>query len=527
MSPTASPIHRSPPAASRRDGTRAALLTALAVVVAGFAYRALLSFRPSTSISLEVEGWFFEPADTSPLVVLALAGWLTYRRRRRLARLPARPGPWPLSAALLTAGVGGFAWALRANAPDLLVLSLICNVFGAANLVAGLPAVRILAVPGALLLFALPLPAPLLNQVVWRFQIWTADYTGLLLYALGLPALVAGERIIQSHNVFAIIETCSGMRSIETLALLAVLMVDLFRRRGVHALLVIAASPFIAFAINGLRALALMYNPHADINAVHNLQGIVMLLGGVMVLYAFDGVLERVLPRAPPPPAPPAADGEAPAAPLRPRLVLAGGLLGGLAIVSLTLGPGPAPVFGASLPSEVIGRHLDGWRAVDVPTDYLFFGKTGFAQALHRRYTRDGARVDLFLATEPLGRRYRSALSPKTAVPGSGWIVEESGIRERGGREVAESVARRGTSRRLVHHWVEGSDGLAIESLRALLALDAAFARDRIPVVVRLSTPLQGGPEGRRAAAERLVEFRHLLDDSLKKLVTPRARTST
>ena len=105
--------------------------------------------------------------------------------------------------------------------------------------------------------------------------------------------LVSGDRLILDRGLFAIIETCSGLRSIETLALLAILMIDLFGRRGRHALILLVLSPFVAFLINGLRCLGLIFNPHADIASIHNLQGIAMLLGGVLLLYFVDGLLAR------------------------------------------------------------------------------------------------------------------------------------------------------------------------------------------------------------------------------------------
>ena len=50
---------------------------------------------------------------------------------------------------------------------------------------------------------------------------------------------MSGDQILHSGQVFQIIETCSGLRTAETLTMLAVLMVDLFRRRGAHALILI------------------------------------------------------------------------------------------------------------------------------------------------------------------------------------------------------------------------------------------------------------------------------------------------
>ena len=134
-------------------------------------------------------------------------------------------------------------------------LSLVLACFATANLLGGRAALRIVWPPVVFLLFALPIPSPLRHALVWKFQIWTAEATGWLLYMLGVPAVVSGDRIQLANTVFAVIETCSGLRSVITLSMLAVLMVDLFRRSGLHAWLVLAFAPVLAFGTNALRCL--------------------------------------------------------------------------------------------------------------------------------------------------------------------------------------------------------------------------------------------------------------------------------
>jgi exosortase len=469
------------------------------LLLAVFAYRYLLAERPKTSLSLGVEGWFFEPSDTSPPVIALLALWLVMRRWRRLSCLPAVAGPPWVTGLLFGAAVGIYVWAIRVAAPDLQAFALFFHVLGVAHWLAGSAALRILLVPAVVLLFAVPMPAPLLNDVVWRLQIWTADYSGFLLHALDLPALVSGDQILRSDNVFAIIETCSGLRSIETLTLLAVLMVDLFGRRGAHALILIGAAPFVAFFINGFRALGLILNPHSGVAAVHNLQGIVMLLGGVLLLYGLDGLLGRVVPHRPPPSAPPLPAHSA-VAPLIRRLLGVTALLCLLIGLSLAVTPWHLEPLDQRLPAEAIARDLDGWRASDLKTDW-----------------------ELFVGSAALGRRHRSLFSPKTGLPGSGWIVEERSRERVDGRILEEKVVRKGTRRLLVQHWYEGTRGLAVETARALFGLDASpLRRDVLPVVVRVATPAGREPTSREAARTRLARFAGLLDPSLNELSTPR-----
>src|SRR5207247_932293 len=108
-------------------------------------------------------------------------------------------------------------------------------------------------------------------------------------------------------------------------------------------------------------------------------------------------------------------------------------------------------------------------------TDRLFLGSTGFRDSATRRFLRDGHPVDVFVGVGWRAGRARSALAPKTAIPGSGWILERSEPRTPapGGAAVWSGIYRSGTQRLLVYHWYEGAEGLVTETLRALTAIDA------------------------------------------------------
>ena len=496
-------------------------LVSLAGLFAVLAYRGLLTFRPRTGQALDTEAFLFEPSDTSPPVILILVLWLAMRRSKRFARLAALEGPRLLTAALLAAGLGTLVWALLVGAPDLQAISLFFNLLAFANLLGGTAAVRIAVVPACVLGFALPMPAPFLNAVVWKAQIWTANYAGFLLDVLGMPALVSGDQILRSDAVFAIIETCSGLRGIETLTLLAFLMADLFGRRGLHAVCLVLLAPPIAFMINGFRALGLILNPHSDIEVVHNAQGIVMLLIGVLVLYGFDTLLARRIRR------PPLVTEDAPhgarRARLVPRLLAMIGLLAMTAGVSYAVPPWELPSLHAPAPGEIVPAELGGWSSKELNTDWLFLGKSGLRQAIYRDYQRLGRRVTAFIGVGAPDLRFQSLLSPKTGIPGSGWTVEEEDSIQRGEQTVDVRVARKGTRRLLIHHWYEGVGSVASESLRVLTGIEGSdFRRNRNTLVVRLATPLGRGESARERADQILEDFTASLEGYLDELSLPR-----
>ena len=68
----------------------------LNVILGVFAYRGLLTFKPvlhsasQTTLTRDVEDFFFTPSETAPLVVVLLSLWILYHRRVALFALPRR-----------------------------------------------------------------------------------------------------------------------------------------------------------------------------------------------------------------------------------------------------------------------------------------------------------------------------------------------------------------------------------------------------------------------------------------------------
>jgi exosortase len=536
---------RAPPSVARalawfsahpRDAALWALNAALAVV----AFGALVTFDPEPTLEREFEDVFFQPSDSSPSLVLLMAAWLAYRRWHRLLRVPARAGTvWPAGVLALLSGAT-LSWAVYTGARDLRTVALMLMVQSVACGFGGWRAMRVLMVPTLFLGFAIPMPAPLLNVLLTQMQLWTADFTGFLLYQLGLTAFVSGIEIHVDPNHFAVIETCSGVRITETLSMLTILMIDLFRRRGLHALILLALTPPVAFLFNGFRALSLILNPYSEIVQVHSLQGIAMLIGGILLLYFADGLLGKVLR-----PHRERRIGAAADAPSRPGPGFATAALGILATAALLIPPwGPIPR--PALPSfRMPFMEMEGWEATDLALDRRFLGRIGRHWDLGRRFRRGREFVDLYFGVGNRSDRAASVLFSKALLQGGKWHTEqripilepfsdaaagsdgESIEPPRGpGRDalyggegpeslqVVVSLARRF----LMVAWQEQADGLAAETARSFLGLDRSpFRRAGTPVVVRLSTPIAGRDPAQIERAElRLRDFYAQLKPTLE-----------
>ena len=484
-------------------------LLAVGVALLGFAYRPMATWGTRYgSVEYEVEQFLMTPNDQAPVVVVALAAWLAYRRIPRLAALAPARGPLAAIALSFAFGIGTAVWAFHVGAEDLLAFSLIGNATGLVVLRWGLPGLRVMWVPIVFLLFSLPIPAPLLVTTLWNLRIWTAEYTGWILYVLGMPAFVSGDQIVRATQTFEVIEGCSGLRSIETLTMLAILLVDLFGRRGWHAAVIVVSAPLVAFGMNGLRVLTMILNPHSDIVAIHSLQGIAILLSGLLTLYGLDALLARVGSGS--------SDSEGDAAAAIPLGAMARGTLGAgvvMALVSLATPKADYPASRGVDLDGLIEEAIGETRLQQPPRDeqYMFRGRVRYRSWDRRRYRIGLMGIDVFIATGDRRDRRTSILSPLTQVPGTGWRVRESWSAEIDGRRVLASVVEKGMERRVSYHGYEGYEALWLETLRTLLAIDRSPYGSREPVaVVRVSasTPSLEPKQRERAEAQLQSAYR-------------------
>jgi EpsI family protein len=273
-----------------------------------------------------------------------------------------------------------------------------------------------------------------------------------------------------------------------------------------------------------VRILTMMLNPYSEIVSVHAIQGVVVLLGGLGLIYALDLGLERwrAWP-AMPIPEPPPRSGSSWLAPVaRPRFILATSALAALCAASFGMPRWDSSALGEVAIQGLLGHEVEGLRReLRLEGDGAFFGKAGVSQAFHRRYRRDGDFVEVFVGHWNGARPDVSPFSPKMAYPGSGWAIEDEAETwlEPGPLRVETRQVRRWTSRRLVYHWNVGRGSLAAESLRSLLVLDRLPGWQRPGAfVVRLATNLDLEGAGRAAAEGRLRAFARAVREGLRPL---------
>jgi exosortase/archaeosortase family protein len=391
---------------------------------------------------------------------------------------------------------------------------------GAGALLFGPDFCRPLILPLLVLTFAIPLPGVLANHLLYPLELRDAKDVEWMLHTLGIPALREGTGLYLSGRTFAVIEACSGLRSIQVLTLLAVAWSSFFAVRLPHALVLILAAPLIAYGVNLLRILSLVLTPYPDVVSMHTAQGVLVFLAGLVVLYGVDDLLRRVWPvpeESPTPQASPRLERGHDRERTRRGLALAGLLL---LMVGAPFALGPWRVDAPDQSSPIrLAKQLNGFEArQSTRVSPRLLGSVALGRSIDREYERDGEVVRVFVGWDDRSRRDRSLLSPLHALPGPEWEPEErTRLPAEAGHPSIEAILARSSAQRVLSYWWSaGRGGLPQEVLRASLATDQSFLRrPGGALVVRLSVDLQTVGDDRERGHELLREFLGLLRTSL------------
>ncbi|MCG6898628.1 MAG: exosortase/archaeosortase family protein [Gammaproteobacteria bacterium] len=488
------------------------LLLVLLLLLLVLAFHQLIIGEAASDFMPNVVEAFFSVSGLSPQFAYALvAGLLWVRRKDIAAAYHGRGTPWS-SMLFLVPGISLFLWGHFVGAMDLIHVSLILVGFGTARFLSGRRLTRAILPPVLILVLATPLPAVFINQIIFPMQLMDTRHSVWLLNAIGLPSLAEGDMISMAESSTHFAESCTALGFSLWLTVFALAYVYLFRITHWHAVLLVLSAPFIAYAVNLLRAFTLVLNPAMEVLTIHTVQGVVFFLIGFSLLYAVDNLLmhslandrkEHVVPT-------PASRVDESFGDKQGKLTVLVLLFTALIIASLTLPKWPAPSTRAT-PAIRLPDELGEWKLVEnQPVSYRFLGSVRYSSTLYRSYSKNNEPVSVFIGTDDRLRRHRSLLSDKNAYPGEIGLVQERSVVDLGpdvGNAVA-IVTDKGTQRLLSYSWYEGVESIAKEVLYAWLALDQSPFRRAEPMrVTRLTTFVELTPEGRMHADKRLRAF--------------------
>ncbi len=251
-----------------------------------------------------VDDWRVDENYSHGFLIPFISAYAVWSNRDRIFSTPVAPRVLPggaltaLAVLMLMAGIVGAELYLARVSMVLSLAALALYFFGAEWL-------KRLVFPIGLLLFAIPIPNIVFNQIAFPMQLIASDYATRAIRLFGVPALREGNVIELAQMKLQVVEACSGIRSLVTLAMLAVVYAYFTEKRWWRRVALVVAVIPIAIVANAARVAGTGVAAHhwgirAAEGFLHGFSGWLVFVVAVLLLLLFAQLLnwiERLLRR--------------------------------------------------------------------------------------------------------------------------------------------------------------------------------------------------------------------------------------
>jgi exosortase B len=254
-------------------------------------------------IDIEQVIWRQEPGTAAP-IILAIVAWLILRERKLIStptltreRSTALWGKVALASGLLCYVAGRSQMVLQLQA-----ISQIPVLLGLSMLLVNRQGRRRLWFPILFLIFLVPVPGSVLDELLLPLKQWVSQSVVWLLYHAGLPVARNGVVITIGSYELLIADACSGLNSMLALSGIGLLYVYLAGKRELwlNVAMLLSVVP-IAFGANLLRVMGLVlltyYDGDRTGRAFHHNAGYIEILAAFGCFFLLDHLLTRVSAR--------------------------------------------------------------------------------------------------------------------------------------------------------------------------------------------------------------------------------------
>ena len=241
--------------------------------------------------------WWTDADYGHGFFVPLFSGYILWHERQRWAKTEIKPSNFGFVvmlgaiALLLLGSLGAELFTSR--------FSLLVLLAGMILFLAGWKMLRAVSFPLGYLMWMIPIPVIIYNQITFPLQLIASRLATAGLELAQVPVLRDGNILIMSNYSLEVVEACSGIRSLMTLMALAVAYGYLVSpRRWVRyvlaALMVPIAIVTNAIRIMGAGILARHFGPAAAEGFLHEFSGWAIFLVALVLMFGSHWILRRI-----------------------------------------------------------------------------------------------------------------------------------------------------------------------------------------------------------------------------------------
>ena len=243
--------------------------------------------------------WITDSDQAHGLLLVAVAGYLVFHRRRRISRI--KPQTW-LPGLFIMVGASGLLLVGQVVVEYFVMrASLIILLAGIIGFLFGKNVLKPFFFPLFLLLLAVPLPAIVVNSLTLPLKALVSSLATEMLRAMGVSILQEGNILKTPKIMLEVVNACSGIRSVFSLFVLALLFCSDMDGYIQKALLLVLTIPLAIFT-NALRItstgmLATHWDPKTALGFYHGFSGWVIFALSLALLLLLKWMIASLASR--------------------------------------------------------------------------------------------------------------------------------------------------------------------------------------------------------------------------------------
>lgn len=241
--------------------------------------------------------WWRDPNYGHGFFVPLFSCYILWHERERWTTLENKPSNFGFVVMLGAVGLlflGSLGAELFISRFSFLVL-----LAGMILFLAGWKTLRAVSFPLSYLIWMIPIPVIIFNQITFPLQLVASRLAAASLEFVQVPVLRDGNVLVMSNYSLEVVEACSGIRSLMTLIALAVAYGYLFEpQRWIRYVLALLMIP-IAIVTNAIRILgagmlAHRYGPSAAEGFLHGFSGWFIFMSALVLMSLCHWILKRI-----------------------------------------------------------------------------------------------------------------------------------------------------------------------------------------------------------------------------------------
>jgi exosortase D (VPLPA-CTERM-specific) len=439
--------------------------------------------------------------------------FLIWQRKNELQRI-SFTGSW---AGVAVTGFGALVFLVGDfSARDIIVqYAFILMLIGLVLSLMGRQAVRVIIVPMLILAFMIPLPEILLNSISSRLQLLSSELGVWVIRLFGISVFLEGNVIDLGAMKLQVVEACSGLRYLFPLMSFGFITAYFFRAPMWQRTALFLSTVPITILMNSFRIGVIgisveYFGQGAAEGFLHDFEGWIVFMACTVLLFGEMWLFSRFSARRPlrelfniELPAPvPSSGARIKLRPVPRSMIAAVALMGAVTLLH------------ASLPNRVeqvpqrddfvlFPLAIDAWHGKNERLQQIFVDSLKLDDYLLADFARDdGAAVNLYSAYYGSQSKDKTTHSPRTCIPGGGWVMSDFAQREIGDirvnglpLRVNRTVIQMHDQRQLVYYWFQ-QRGRVITSeymVKWYLFWDALTRNRSDGALVRVTTVLRPG----------------------------------